>query len=202
MLLWTVALCWWVKESKDATLWVYSNIWLFYFCLIGFIVLSIGMQCHYKKVRKVPLNYALLGMYTLCHSYVVAAIIPSYRAEAAIYAAIATLLMFIGLTVYACFTKTDMTRQGGLLCTCCSMVFCFLIFQFIIGYNKIFHLIIVIVVILLTSVWIVHDTQMIVGGKHRKYQLGLDDYVIGAVIIYGDILTIFVYLLSLFGGGN
>ena len=195
MLVWTVALCAYVRSSKEAIRWVYSNQWLFWFCFIGFIVLSIGMTCHYKKVRKVPLNYALLGMYTICHSYVVAAIIPSYQVEAAIYAAVATLLMFIGLTAYACFTKTDLTKMGGLLTTAVMMVFCFILFQFVIGYNKFFHLIIVIIVILLTSVWIVYDTQIIVGGKHRKYQLGLDDYVIGAIIIYGDILTIFIYLL-------
>lgn len=202
MLVWTVALCYFVSSNSSALAFVFNNIWLFYVCLIGFIAVSIGMSCHYKKCRKVPLNYALLVLYTLFHSYVVAAIIPHYKVEAAIYAAVATLFMFIGLTAYACFTKTDMTKMGGLLSSMMMMVFVFLIFQFVIGYSKGFHLFITLAIICLMSVWIVYDTQIIVGGKHRKYQLDLDDYVLGAIIIYSDILTIFLYVLSLFGGGN
>lgn len=54
-------------------------------------------------------------------------------------------------------------------------------------------------IIVLLSVYIVWDTQMIVGGKHKKYQLSLDDYVIAAMILYSDIITIFLYILQLFG---
>ena len=200
MLVWTAALCLYTKSNKDVQQWIFSNMWLWYLCLVAFMCISCGMMCHYKKIRKVPLNYALLGMYTITYSYVIAAIIPLYRAEAAVYAAVATFLMFIGLTAYACLTKNDMTKMGGLLSTVCMMVFCFILFQFIIGYNKILHLVFVIVIILITSMWIIHDTQLIVGGKHHRYQLELDDYVIGAMIIYSDIMTIFLYILQLFGG--
>jgi FtsH-binding integral membrane protein len=35
------------------------------------------------------------------------------------------------------------------------------------------------------------------GGK--RYEVDIDDYIIGAVILYTDIITIFIYLLQLFG---
>jgi FtsH-binding integral membrane protein len=38
------------------------------------------------------------------------------------------------------------------------------------------------------------------GGK--RYEIEIDDYILGAVILYSDIVTIFLYLLSLFGGNN
>ena len=34
------------------------------------------------------------------------------------------------------------------------------------------------------SFYIVYDTQLIVGGKHRKYQFSTDDYVIASVSFY------------------
>ncbi len=38
------------------------------------------------------------------------------------------------------------------------------------------------------------------GGK--RYEIEIDDYILGAVILYSDIVTIILYLLSLFGGNN
>ena len=39
-----------------------------------------------------------------------------------------------------------------------------------------------ILVILLVSVFIIYDTNLIVGGK--KYGLSYDDYIIGALLLY------------------
>ncbi|KAH8056646.1 hypothetical protein JL722_7486 [Aureococcus anophagefferens] len=50
---------------------------------------------------------------------------------------------------------------------------------------------------LLFSAFIVHDTQLVVGGKKR--QLNTSDYVLGAITLYLDIINLFFYLLRLFG---
>ena len=47
------------------------------------------------------------------------------------------------------------------------------------------------------GLFLIYDTQMIAGG--RKYELSLDDYIIGALILYIDIIMIFLELLKLFG---
>jgi FtsH-binding integral membrane protein len=39
---------------------------------------------------------------------------------------------------------------------------------------------------------------MIIGGKHR-FQLSCDDYVVGALLLYMDIIQLFMYLLMLLG---
>merc|ERR1719198_1558127 len=52
---------------------------------------------------------------------------------------------------------------------------------------------------ILFSFYIVYDTQLICGGKHKKHQFGVDDYVFAALNIYLDIINLFLYLLSLFG---
>jgi len=54
--------------------------------------------------------------------------------------------------------------------------------------------------VLLFGMYLVIDTQLIIGqGRHS---LGIDDYVLGALILYIDIIMIFVYLLQLLGGRN
>lgn len=201
MLAATGAWCFYVYENKSLQHWIYTNLWSFYLALILTIVLSCVIMCSYKLTRKAPGNFILLGLYTAAHSYLIGAIIPQYEAEVIVAAALCTFAMFIGLTVYACFTKTDMTKMGGFLVTLTMMVFMFFILNWILRI-ELLYLVLVVAVILLVSVWIVHDTQIIVGGKHRRYQLEVDDYIIGALIIYSDIITLFIYILQIFGGGS
>ena len=46
---------------------------------------------------------------------------------------------------------------------------------------------------ILFSIYIIFDTKMI-----QKY-LSVDEYVIGALMIYIDVIQLFLYILSLFG---
>jgi protein lifeguard len=49
---------------------------------------------------------------------------------------------------------------------------------------------------LVFSLYLVLDTQLLLGGKH-KYQISPEDYVIAALNIYVDVINIFLMLLSL-----
>ncbi len=49
----------------------------------------------------------------------------------------------------------------------------------------------------LFGIYIVIDTQLIVGGK--TIQLDIDDYYTGAMLLYVDIISIFLYILQLLG---
>lgn len=46
-------------------------------------------------------------------------------------------------------------------------------------------------------VYILIDTQLIMGGKNRE--LTLDNYVMGAMILYVDIIGLFLKILQLLG---
>lgn len=48
--------------------------------------------------------------------------------------------------------------------------------------------------LLVFSLFLVYDTQLIIGGKHREYAYGPDDYVIAALNVYMDVIQIFLYL--------
>lgn len=47
------------------------------------------------------------------------------------------------------------------------------------------------------SIYLIIDTQLILGGKHKS--LSLDDYVLGAVLIYIDIISLFLKILQILG---
>jgi FtsH-binding integral membrane protein len=53
---------------------------------------------------------------------------------------------------------------------------------------------------ILFGIYLVIDTQLIVGG--RRYALSMDDYVAGALMLYIDIIQMFLYILSILGGRN
>ena len=48
------------------------------------------------------------------------------------------------------------------------------------------------------SFYIVYDTQLIIGGKHKKYQYNQDEYIFAALNLYLDIINLFLYILDLF----
>jgi len=45
---------------------------------------------------------------------------------------------------------------------------------------------------------LIYDTQRVVGGKNRRYQLSPEEYIAGALQIYLDIVYLFIILLSCF----
>ena len=109
-------------------------------------------------------------------------------------AALMTFAIVLSLSLYAIFTKEDFTTKWGILIV-------LLVAMLILGIVSIFawspfldNLYCCLGVIVF-GIYLVIDTQMIIGG--RKMQLSMDDYVVGALILYIDIIQIFLYLLEL-----
>ena len=54
---------------------------------------------------------------------------------------------------------------------------------------------------LIFSLYIVYDTQLMLGGKH-KYALDPEEYVFAALSLYLDVINLFIYVLLGVGGAN
>ena len=56
---------------------------------------------------------------------------------------------------------------------------------------------------LIFSLYIVYDTQLMMGGSH-KYSLSPEEYVFAALNIYLDVINLFMYILMIVGavGGD
>ncbi len=49
--------------------------------------------------------------------------------------------------------------------------------------------------------YLVFDTQMMMGGKH-KYALSPEEYIFAALNLYLDIVNLFIFILSIIGNAR
>ena len=47
--------------------------------------------------------------------------------------------------------------------------------------------------------YLAYHTRLIVAGKYAKYQMSEKDYIFGAMTLYNDMISLFVYLLKMLG---
>lgn len=152
-------------DSKEIVL---SMIGLYYFSMFMVIGTMCAIICKYQYFRKYPANYISLFVYCIFHTYLVGALSAFYDKTTVMQAALATMGMFLSLTTYAVFTKTDMTYMGGFLSTGFTMVILFIVFMSFFRISSIAYTILILIMICFLSIWIVYDTQIIVGGN--KYE--------------------------------
>jgi len=109
-------------------------------------------------------------------------------------AAAMTAAMSFALTLYACTTKSDLTYYGGALFICGCGLLMLILFSLFFP-SRLLEIIICVACIVLFGFYLIYDTQLITGG--RRYELDIDDYIIGALIIYIDIIVLFLRILEL-----
>ena len=160
------------------------------------IVVAIMLFCCFGFARQVPINYVLLTIFTMCEAYMVSYCCAATSPRTVFMAAILTLGITISLTIYAMTTKTDFTYMGGMLFVFAMVFFLAGIFMLFTD-NPILHVVYAAIGVCLYGLYLIYDTQKIVGGEGKRSQLDLDDYVIGAIQIYLDIVLIFVFVLDI-----
>jgi len=67
--------------------------------------------------------------------------------------------------------------------------------------NRILDLVYASLGALVFSCYIVFDTQMMLGGKH-KYSISPEEYIFAALNLYLDIVNLFLYILAIVGGSR
>jgi FtsH-binding integral membrane protein len=158
------------------------------------IVISYALICYKTIARKVPQNYLLLALFTICEAYLISSITLQAEPELVLIAAVLTAGIVVSLTIYAITTKTDFTMMGGLL----FMLLMTLILASFLGFffrSKGFQIVISSFSVIVFGLYLIYDTQLIVGGKRRE--LSIDDYIVGALMLYIDIVQIFIELLRI-----
>ena len=165
--------------------------------LVMAMVLQCALICSRDMARKTPINYILLFAFTGCFTFAVCAITAFYPASDVMLAAVMTAGVTVALTLYACTTKTDLTMCGGLFFILSMVLLIICIFSWFMTFSGWWHPIVAGVLCVIYGLYLIYDTQLIIGkGQHK---LSKDDYIIGALLIYVDIIMLFIELLKLFG---
>eukprot|EP00118_Oscarella_pearsei_P019343 m.204901 g.204901 ORF g.204901 m.204901 type:complete len:131 (+) comp39654_c0_seq21:3058-3450(+) len=111
----------------------------------------------------------------------------------------------LALTLFAFNTKFDFTMLGGFLFVSLVILLVFGLFSvvFVTSYRefRILNLVYASLGALVFSLYLVFDTQLMIGGSHR-YALNPEEYVFAALNLYLDIINLFIYILILVGGGR
>ena len=129
-----------------------------------YLVSICALICFHKVV---PINYGLLLVFTFAVSIMVATVCVLTNPKVVVEAAILTGALTVGLTAYACTTKVDFTET---FCSCAIFMGALfvLIFSiplaFIMGPDA--RIMFATFGVILFGIYIIYDTQMIMGGKH------------------------------------
>ena len=167
---------------------------LLYISFVATIGIMYALVCFKSIARAVPTNYILLGIFTICESFIVATIAAEYDPESVLMAAIYAVGLFSILTIYACSTKGDIGCMGPIIMT--SVILGFLtLFLVILFPSRTMTLIFCWVGLIITCIYVIYDVYLIT----EKHGLDYDDYIIGALLIYLDLINLFIYILSIIG---
>lgn len=152
-----------------------ENWWIYIILIIVVLIVEIAMICVRPIARKVPLNYIMLALFTLCESYLVAYIcmIYSFQEECDDYgmncefnfknrqpiicAATGTVAIVAACTAYACTTKTDFTRMWGIVFVFAASLMILCIFGLIFR-SYILQMVICTLGVFLFGVYLIMDT--------------------------------------------
>lgn len=173
-----------------------GSYFLYFLSIVAFIACLLSPICYPNIFQKVPSNYIVLTIFTLSYSWYIACITCTYSFGSVMSAIFLTFVTVVSLTIYAKKTEKDFSIRGGSLFT----TFNLLIFSFIIYIFfriPLFLLLTEALTLILACIYIIYDTQLIIGNKDRKFKE--DDYILGAMNIYLDVILLFLRLLSLFG---
>jgi FtsH-binding integral membrane protein len=178
------------------------GVWLWVTCLLMAIFTEIAIICCRHLARKVPINFLMLLVFTACEAYTLSATCVYYAAVqpgVALKAFCGTAMMSLACTLYAFTTRKDFTYGGGLMWILSFTLLFFVLILlpiFSIEGNYIGYDILIAIIVGILGIYMIHDTQLIIGKG--RWKLSLDDYILGAMVLYVDIITMFLYLLALF----
>lgn len=171
---------------------------MMWIALVVVIVTLIAMSCCTNVRRKAPMNFIFLFIFTLAESLILGVVASTYKTDAVLMAVGICAAVCLGLTLFAFQTKWDFTVMGGVLFVAVIILFLFGIVAAILPGNKTLTLVYASIGALIFCVYLVYDTQMIIGGKH-KYSISPEEYIFAALSLYLDVINLFLYLLTIIG---
>jgi len=175
--------------------------WLIFVAFIPSFICLIALSCCEGVRRKSPNNLICLGVFTLAEGFMMGCVVSVYDVDEVMMALGITVAVVVGLTLFALQTKIDFTAMGGVLLVAliCLMMFGF--FALIFPGNNIVNIVYASLGALIFGIYIVFDTQLMMGGKHR-YALDPEEYIFASLNLYLDIINLFLFILRLVGSSR
>mmetsp|Transcript_43568 Transcript_43568/g.79340 ORF Transcript_43568/g.79340 Transcript_43568/m.79340 type:complete len:248 (+) Transcript_43568:65-808(+) len=150
-------------------------------------------------MRSYPTNIALLGAFTCAESIMVGLVCTAYEVQSVLLCLALTFGAVGALTAWAVTTDIDTTKWGQHLVAACMGLSIAGIVAMFVG-SPMLNTLYATGGALVFAGFLVYDTQLIIGNKHESnHRFQIDDYAFAALMIYMDIVRMFIYLLRLLG---
>ena len=181
-------------EIKSLTFFLLNHFGLYIIITIIPFIILIAAVINPQIMRKVPINYILLFVFSFSIGYSNALFVLQFKKVNIYLSMLLTLIVVLSLTIYAYKTKEDFTLMGGILFVFLILI-CFASIINIFLRIKILDLMIDIFSVFLFSLYIIYDTQLILGNK--SLSISEDDYILAVINLYLDIINLFIHILQL-----
>ncbi|XP_068244220.1 protein lifeguard 1-like isoform X2 [Palaemon carinicauda] len=178
---------------------VLTHSWMYFLSYAIFLVTYLTLVCCSGVRRKWPGNFIMLGIFTLALSYMAGTIAATHNTQIVIMTIGITCAICFLITLFATQTKYDFTGCGVYLFVASMVLLIFGIIAIILRHDTLSQMYAA-GIALLFSMYLVYDTQLVVGG--RKHEMSPEEHIYAALMLYLDILYIFISLLSVFGSKN
>ncbi|XP_072390015.1 protein lifeguard 1-like [Diabrotica undecimpunctata] len=192
----TAVICWFLFHEPTKR-FVQHHSAVMYVSLAIAVVTIIVLACCRNVRRKSPANYIFLFIFTIAESFSLASVASYYDVDIVAISAGVTAIVCLGLTLFAFLTTWDASNFSGILVVLSLVLLAFGITA-IFYRNNTLRLLLGAVVVLIFSIYLVIDTQMMFrdGGM---FSISPEEYIFAVLNLYLDILNIFMCLLFIFG---
>lgn len=182
------------------TNYFYQNPWVFWTAFGVTFVMIIAMGCVPDLRRKSPINIICLLLFTAAEGVLLGITCSTYDAQTVLIAAGACAGIALLLTLFAFQTKIDFTMMHGVAFVLLMVLLFFGLFA-IIFRSDVLDVVYCALGVGLFSLYIVIDTQLMIGGKHQ-YEISEEEYIFAALNLYLDIIQLFLFLLRIVGAAS
>lgn len=165
-----------------------TNIWLFFVSVVGSFVFLIAA---YIQSKKYPVNLVLLTFFTLFEGYTIGVATSLYDTNIVLEALTITLIIFVGLTLFALQSKYDFTSWVGVLNTTLFALIGISFIWFFFTPSNTAELVYSSIGAIVFSGYILVDTQLVL----RKFNI--EEEIPAAISLYLDIINLFLNILRI-----
>merc|ERR1719379_954713 len=182
---------------ESLKVFVAVNPGIVYVALFWTMAFMCVISCNPQLGRTFPLNLWILAGFTICEGFLIGVV--CVNTTGVLLAAMVTCSIVIALTAFAMVTDIDFTGYGVYLFVALVGLITVQLFALFLQIPML-HTLAALLGSVIFSFYLVHDTQMIVDGKHNQFAISIDDYVFASLVLYLDIINLFLNMLHLLGG--
>lgn len=180
-----------------ASRWLIEHYWVSVIFSICSLILILMFSCCPSIAKNHYIGVSLLILLSLFFGISISGIAVCVNKFSVLLACGITILVFFALTIFSIQVKYDFTGWGPYLLIGILIILIYSIILIFIPRNNIAYIILGALGVMIFSFYIIYDTQLIIGGKHRKHQFCIDEYIFATISLYLDIVNIFTYILMI-----